>query len=76
MGCADDGRPDGPSCSVFSERFVAVLGRVAAQWLEQEDTSVASDAYRLRYGSQAAFTRAFKRMIGVSPAAHRRNAGL
>lgn len=77
----------GASRSVFSERLVAVLGvsplryvtgprmRVAARWLEQEDTSVASAAYRLGYGSQAPFTRAFMRVIGVSPAAHRRNAG-
>ncbi|SDW06570.1 AraC-type DNA-binding protein [Roseicitreum antarcticum] len=77
----------GASRSAFSERFVAVLGvsplryvtdlrmRVAAQWLEQQGTSVSSVAYRLGYGSQAAFTRAFKRVIGVSPAAHRRAAG-
>ncbi|CAM3517688.1 AraC family transcriptional regulator [Paracoccus nototheniae] len=77
----------GASRSVFSDRFVAVLGvsplryvtdlrmRVAVQWLEQEGTSVASVAYRLGYTSQAAFTRAFKRVIGVPPAAHRRSAG-
>ncbi len=76
----------GASRSMFSERFVDVLGvsplryltdlrmRVAAQLLEQESTSVTSVAYRVGYSSQAAFTRAFKRVIGTSPAAHRRSA--
>ncbi|AXC48362.1 AraC family transcriptional regulator [Paracoccus suum] len=76
----------GASRSMFSERFVAVLGvsplryltdlrmRVAAQLLEQESASVASVAFRMGYSSQAAFTRAFKRVIGTSPAAHRRGA--
>jgi AraC-like DNA-binding protein len=77
----------GASRSMFSDRFVDVLGvsplryltdlrmRVAAQLLEQEGTSVMSVAFRLGYSSQAAFTRAFKRVIGTSPAAHRRSAG-
>lgn len=74
----------GTSRSVFSERFSEVVGisplryvtdlrmRIAAQWLEQEGSSVADVAFRLGYGSQAAFTRAFKRVIGVSPGAQRR----
>ncbi|AGT09871.1 AraC family transcriptional regulator [Paracoccus aminophilus] len=74
----------GTSRSVFSERFVEIVGispqryvtdlrmRIAAQWLAQEGSSVADVAFRLGYGSQAAFTRAFKRVIGVSPGAQRR----
>lgn len=76
----------GLSRSVFSDRFVDIVGvsplryltdlrmRIAAQWLEQEGRSVAETAHRLGYGSQAAFTRAFKRVIGVSPGARRRGA--
>ena len=75
----------GASRSVFSERFVAVLGisplryvtdlrmRIAAQWLAQESSSVALVADRLGYASQAAFTRAFRRVIGTSPARYRRS---
>ncbi|GLK65326.1 AraC family transcriptional regulator [Paracoccus kondratievae] len=74
----------GVSRSVFSERFAEIVGvsplryltdlrmRIAAQWLGQEGSSVADVAFRLGYGSQAAFTRAFKRVIGVSPGARRR----
>ena len=74
----------GTSRSVFSDRFVTVVGvsplryvtdlrmRIAAQWLEQEGSSVAVVAHRMGYSSQAAFTRAFKRVIGISPGNHRR----
>lgn len=77
----------GASRSVFSDRFVEVLGtsplryvtdlrmRVAAQWLAQDQGSVAHVADRLGYASQAAFTRAFKRVIGTSPARYRHAAG-
>lgn len=76
----------GASRSVFSERFTTIVGvsplryvtdlrmRIAAGWLAQEGSSVASVAHRLGYGSQAAFTRAFKRVIGTSPGNLRRNA--
>lgn len=76
----------GASRSLFSERFVAVLGisplryvtdlrmRLAAQWLRQEESSIAHVADRLGYGSQAAFTRAFQRVTGTSPARYRREA--
>ncbi|MDT1064036.1 AraC family transcriptional regulator [Paracoccus sp. CPCC 101403] len=74
----------GASRSVFSDRFSEIVGvspsryvtelrmRIAAQWLEQEGSSVADVAFRLGYGSQAAFTRAFRRVIGVSPGRQRR----
>ncbi len=75
----------GASRSVFSERFTEIVGvsplryltelrmGLAAKWLEREQLSVAHLAHRLGYGSQAAFTRAFKRARGVSPGNYRRN---
>lgn len=74
----------GASRSVFSDRFTAVVGVsplryvtelrmwMGAGWLAQEGMAVAEVAHRLGYGSQAAFARAFKRIIGRPPAAHRR----
>jgi len=76
----------GTSRSVFSERFRAVVGvsplryvadlrmRLAAQWLKQDALPVAEVAHRLGYGSQAAFARAFKRVIGSPPGRIRRAA--
>lgn len=76
----------GASRSVFSERFTEILGtsplryvtdlrmRLAAQWLSQEGRAVAVVAEQLGYGSQAAFTRAFRRITGTSPAKYRRAA--
>ncbi|RMC33879.1 AraC family transcriptional regulator [Paracoccus alkanivorans] len=75
----------GASRSVFSERFTAIVGtsplryttdlrmRLAAQWIGRDGESIASVAYRLGYGSQAAFARAFKRVIGVPPGRIRRS---
>ncbi len=74
----------GASRSVFSERFAEVLVtsslryvtdlrmRLAAQWLGQDGHSVAVVANRLGYASQAAFARAFRRVIGTPPATYRR----
>jgi AraC-like DNA-binding protein len=42
-------------------------------WLKEEDASLGELADRLGYQSEAAFSRAFKRFIGVSPGAARRN---
>ena len=73
----------GSSRSVFAERFLAVTGltpvrymtelrmRLAAQWIGRERMSIESAAHRLGYGSQAAFSRAFKRVIGHPPGAAR-----
>jgi AraC-like DNA-binding protein len=73
----------GSSRSVFAERFQAVLGmpplryatelrmRLAAQWLGQERLSIDAVAQRLGYTSQAAFSRAFKRVTGHPPGAAR-----
>ncbi|PMR76465.1 AraC family transcriptional regulator [Billgrantia endophytica] len=73
----------GSSRSVFAERFLAVTGmtphryvtelrmRLAAQWIGRERQPIESVAYRLGYGSAAAFSRAFKRIHGYPPGALR-----
>jgi len=74
----------GLSRSVFCERFAALVGvapgrylarwrmRLASQWLQGERLSIAEAAGRLGYGSEAAFSRAFKRVAGVAPSVMRR----
>jgi AraC-like DNA-binding protein len=74
----------GVSRSIFSERFAKLVGmpparylarwrmHVASGWLEKERASVADVAGRLGYDSEAAFSRAFKRFIGVPPSTLRR----
>jgi len=69
----------GASRSVFAERFLAVTGvpplryltemrmRLAAQWMAREGLPIETVALRLGYGSQAAFSRAFKRVTGYPP---------
>jgi AraC-like DNA-binding protein len=76
----------GSSRSVFAERFLAVTGmtpvryltelrmRLAAQWLGRDDSTVETVAFQLGYGSLAAFSRAFKRVIGEPPGAVRQAA--
>lgn len=44
----------------------------AVTWLGEEDVGVVELAHRLGYESEAAFSRAFKRFIGVSPGSIRR----
>ena len=46
---------------------------VALTWLKKEDVSLGELANPLGYQSEAAFSRAFKRFIGVSPGAAGRN---
>lgn len=74
------------SRSVFAERFLAVTGmtpvryltelrmRLAAQWLARDREPIESVAYKLGYGSLAAFSRAFKRVVGHPPGALRAHA--
>lgn len=72
------------SRSVFAERFNAVVGipparylarwrmNLASGWLRTDRLSVSETATRLGYESEAAFSRAFKRFVGVPPSAMRR----
>jgi len=73
----------GSSRSVFAGRFLAVTGltplryltelrmRLAAEWIGRDRMPIDVAAHRLGYGSQAAFSRAFKRVVGVPPGAVR-----
>jgi AraC-like DNA-binding protein len=73
----------GASRSVFAERFHAVTGitpvryltemrmRLAAEWIGRDGMHVETAAHRLGYGSLAAFSRAFKRVVGHPPGALR-----
>ena len=80
---ADMASEMGVSRSVFAERFTELthstpqqyLGnlrmRLASQWISQDNLSLDEIADRLGYGSAASFSRAFKRMTGISPGAVR-----
>jgi len=73
---------------VFAERFLAVTGmtplryltelrmRLAAQWIGHDRQPIETVAYRLGYGSLAAFSRAFKRTVGHPPGAVRVRGGM
>lgn len=72
------------SRSAFAARFTAVVGEpvmhyvarwrmhVATTWLREDAATIADVASRLGYQSEAAFSRAFKRFIGVPPGSVRR----
>jgi AraC-like DNA-binding protein len=74
----------GVSRSVLAERFTALLGQppmqylalwrmqVAAGLLAGGTTKIAAVAARVGYGSEAAFSRAFKKLVGQAPATWRR----
>lgn len=69
------------SRSAFSARFSQLVGETPMQYvrswkmhaaaarLRDEDTNVAELAYRFGYDSEAAFSRAFKRVMKISPGA-------
>jgi AraC-like DNA-binding protein/mannose-6-phosphate isomerase-like protein (cupin superfamily) len=71
------------SRSVFAERFKSIIGisplryarevrmRIASQWIIHDKISIDTVALRLGYASQAAFSRAFKRINGYPPGALR-----
>jgi AraC-like DNA-binding protein len=73
----------GSSRSVFAERFLELTGmtpvryltelrmHLAVQWISRDRETIETVAYRLGYGSLAAFSRAFKRVIGRPPGALR-----
>jgi AraC-like DNA-binding protein len=73
------------SRSAFAARFTRLLGEPAMSYLarwrmqvahgaleEQPDIGLGELAARVGYGSEAAFSRAFKRLVGVAPGAVRR----
>jgi AraC-like DNA-binding protein len=72
------------SRSAFAARFTELVGEpamhyaarwrmnLAVTWLKEDDAPLCHLASRLGYDSEAAFSRAFKRFIGVSPGAIRR----
>ena len=74
------------SRSAFAARFTELVGepvmsyvarwrmQVAVAALRDEGATIGELADRLGYRSEAAFSRAFKRVIGVSPGAVRRSA--
>jgi len=77
-------RDVGLSRSALHERFVDHLGhppmhylagwriQLGARMLRESDRKVASIALDVGYDSEAAFSRAFRRMVGMPPAAWRR----
>lgn len=82
---AELARECGASRSAFAERFTGLVGespmrylararlRTAAQRLRECQDSVASVGFDSGFASEAAFSRAFKREFGRSPAAWRRS---
>jgi len=72
------------SRSAFAARFTELVGEpamhyvtrwrmhTALTWLKEDDAPVGDLSRRLGYESEAAFSRAFKRYVGVSPGAARR----
>jgi AraC-like DNA-binding protein len=73
------------SRSAFAARFTELVGEpamhyvtrwrmnMALTWLREDDAPVGDLSRRLGYESEAAFSRAFKRYMGISPGAARRN---
>jgi AraC-like DNA-binding protein len=74
----------GMSRSGFAARFTELVGEpamhyllrwkmhAALTWLKESDAPLSQLANKLGYESEAAFSRAFKRLMGVSPGAARR----
>lgn len=82
----DLARAVGQSRSVLAERFTFFVGtpplhylsrwrmQLATEALARGDTTMASIAARVGYESEAAFSRAFKKIIGMPPSVWRRKA--
>jgi AraC family transcriptional regulator, alkane utilization regulator len=82
------GRAVGLSRSALVDRFKSLIGQppmtyltqwriqLATQLLRDSPASVASIASQVGYASEAAFNRAFRRIVGTPPAAWRRQAAL
>ena len=74
----------GLSRSVLAERFADLVGmppmhylakwrmQIASGLLSGGSANIATVAAEIGYGSEAAFSRAFKKMVGVPPSAWRR----
>lgn len=81
------GKQVGLSRSALHERFVELIGQppmqyltnwrmqLASRLLRDTQSSVAAIALEVGYGSEAAFARAFKRLVGTPPATWRRMQG-
>lgn len=77
----------GLSKTTLTERFGATVGaspieylaawrmQIAARWLRESAATVERVAERCGYESAAAFSKAFKRYLGLSPGAYRRSLG-
>jgi len=75
----------GMSRPTFASRFKELLGQTpldyvtdwrmqkATQLLNQQDKKLAEIAQSVGYESEDAFSKAFKRVVGVAPAEYRRN---
>jgi len=75
----------GMSRTTFAERFREAVGRppldyltdwrmrLAADRLRRTDDGVASIAFSVGYESEAAFSTAFRRVVGCAPSRHRQN---
>jgi AraC-like DNA-binding protein len=80
------GKDVGLSRSVLAERFADLVGmppmqylakwrmQMASRLLNGGNTNIATVAAEIGYASEAAFSRAFKKMVGVSPSDWRRRA--
>jgi AraC-like DNA-binding protein len=80
-------REVGLSRSVLAERFADLVGmppmqylarwrmQIAAGMLSAGSANIATVAAETGYGSEAAFSRAFKKLVGVPPSAWRRRPG-
>ncbi len=74
------------SRSAFAARFTELVGEpamhyvarwrmlTALTWLREGDSTVGEIARRLNYESEAAFNRAFRRFLGITPGSARRTA--
>jgi AraC-like DNA-binding protein len=77
-------REVGLSRSAFAERFSEIMGvppmhylcnwrlQLAGRLLESQGVSIAQAAAEVGYDSEAAFNRAFKKLVGIPPGAWRR----
>jgi AraC-like DNA-binding protein len=82
------GREVGMSRSSFADRFGDLIGEppsryltrwrihLAARLMRSPGSSLSALASRVGYSSEAAFSRAFRRVLGVSPGAYRRSSTL